>query len=175
MESSKEERLVLDNKGLVYHCIKGFGLTQNAPDYDDIASIGMIGLIKASRTFDEQKKIKFATYASTCISNEIMMNYRVTKKFKNEVSMEEPIAKDIDGNELLLENIIADERANVAREIQNREEAERTLKIMLNYLEGKERLALLYRMGDINQKKIADLLKISQSYISRLQKKAIKI
>ena len=175
MESSEQKRLILDNQGLVHYFVKQFGVKPNCSEYDDLVSIGMIGLIKASRTFDEQKKIKFATYASTCISNEIMMNYRVTKKFKNEVSMEEPIAKDIDGNELLLENIIADERANVAREIQNREEAERTLKIMLNYLEGKERLALLYRMGDINQKKIADLLKISQSYISRLQKKAIKI
>lgn len=172
--SSKEERLVLDNKGLVYYCVKGLGLTQNDPNYDDVVSVGKIGLIKASRTFNEQKKIKFSTYAVTCITNEIGMYYRITKKFKHEVSMEEPIAKDIDGNELLLENVVANEHVNVAQEVQNREEAERILKIMLNYLEEKERLALLYGMGDINQKKVADLLKVSQSYISRLERKAIK-
>ena len=166
MKSSKEERLILENLGLVRYLSNQF--TQDYFEYEDIVSIGTIGLIKASKSFDEQKKIK---YAGTCIKNEIKMYYRKTKKLKNEVSMEEPIAKDCEGGELLLENVIADKEVNVIEEIQNRKEAEKTLRIMLNYLQGKERLALLYRMGERDQREVAELLGVSQSYISRLEKK----
>lgn len=174
MEPSKEQQLVLENQKLVHYFVKKFGIKPDCSEYDDLVSIGMIGLIKASKTFKEQKKIKFATYASTCINNEIRMNHRSTKKFKNEISMEEPIAMDYEGGELFLENVIADKKVNVAKEIQDKEEAENVLKIMLNRLHGKERLALLYRIGDIPQRYIADLLEISQSYVSRLEKKAKK-
>ena len=170
MKSSKKERLILENLGLVKYLSNRF--TQDYFEYEDIVSIGTIGLIKASKSFDEQKKIKFSTYAGTCIKNEISMYYRKTKKLENEVSMEEPIAKDCEGGELLLENVIADKKVNVVEEIQNREEAERALRIILNYLQGKERLALLYRMREMNQTEIAELLGISQSYMSRLEKKA---
>lgn len=172
MESSEQKRLILDNQGLVHYFVKQFGVKPNCSEYDDLVSIGMIGLIKASRSFDEQKKIKFATYAATCINNEIRMNYRNTKKIKNEVSMEEPIAMDSEGGELFLENIIADKKVNIAKEIQNREEAEKTLRIMLNYLQGKERLGLLYRIGKNSQKKVGELIRVSQSYIARLERKA---
>lgn len=170
MKSSKEERLILENLALVRYISNQF--TQDYFEYEDIVSIGTIGLIKASKSFDERKKIKFSTYAGTCIKNEIGMYYRKTKKLKNEVSMEEPIAKDCEDGELLLENVIADENVNVVQEIQNREEAEETLRIMLNYLQGKERLALLYSMREVKQREIAELLGISTSYMSRLEIKA---
>ena len=142
-----------------------------------LISIGTIGLIKAINTFNPTKKIKLATYASRCIENEILMYLRRNSKTKMEVSIDEPLNVDWDGNELLLSDILGTEEDTIYKDLEN--EAERKLLIRaLNKLNSREKLIVSMRFGLDNpdgkektQKEVADLLGISQSYISRLEKK----
>ncbi len=145
---------------------------------EDLVSIGTIGLIKAVNTFDPSKRIKLATYASRCIENEILMYLRRNNKVRSEVSFDEPLNIDWDGNELLLSDVLGTDDDIIYRNIE--EEVDRTiLRDALNKLSDREREIMELRFGlngegEKTQKDVADLLGISQSYISRLEKRIIK-
>ena len=144
---------------------------------EDLISIGTIGLIKAVNSFKLDKQIKLATYASRCIENEILMVLRRTNKLKLEVSFDEPLNTDWDGNELLLSDIMGTEPDLVSRDLEANEE-KTALRQAIDHLNPREKqiIDLRYGMKDGNertQKEVADLMGISQSYISRLEKKII--
>nr|MDA8097132.1 RNA polymerase sporulation sigma factor SigE [Clostridia bacterium] len=145
---------------------------------EDLVSIGTIGLIKALNTFDPCKRIKLATYASRCIENEILMYLRRNSKTRSEISFEEPLNIDWDGNELLLSDVLGTENDVICKNLE--EEVDRKLlRLALQKLSGRERNIMELRFGLNNgtektQKEVADMLGISQSYISRLEKRIIK-
>ena len=145
---------------------------------EDLISIGTIGLVKAVNTYDSTKKIKLATYASRCIENEILMYMRKASSKCRDVSIDEPLNTDWDGNELLLSDVLANDEDSVSRDIERSEE-ERTLLDAVASLDEREREIICMRYGlfgrrEKTQKEVADELGISQSYISRLEKKIIR-
>ena len=144
---------------------------------EDLISIGTIGLIKAINTFKADKNIKLATYASRCIENEILMFIRKNAQVKNELSIDEPLSVDWDGNELLLSDILCSECDSIFSDIEL-EEDKKIIRDALNELSQRERIIISLRFGlngmrERTQKEVADLLGISQSYISRLEKRII--
>ncbi|HJD42748.1 MAG TPA: RNA polymerase sporulation sigma factor SigE [Candidatus Mediterraneibacter quadrami] len=175
---SAKKTLIEHNLRLVVYIAKKFDNT--GVGVEDLISIGTIGLIKAINTFNPVKKIKLATYASRCIENEILMYLRRNSKTKLEVSIDEPLNVDWDGNELLLSDILGTEEDTICRDLEN--EAERKLLVRaLNKLTSREKLIVRMRFGLDNpegrektQKEVADMLGISQSYISRLEKKIMQ-
>lgn len=177
-DKAARQKLIEHNLRLVAHIAKKYFTDEN--DRDDLVSIGTIGLIKAINTFNPTKKIKLATYASRCIENEILMYLRRNSKTKMEVSIDEPLNVDWDGNELLLSDILGTDEDTIYRDLEN--EAERKLLIRaLNKLSSREKLIVRMRFGlddpegkEKTQKEVADLLGISQSYISRLEKKIMQ-
>lgn len=170
--------LIEHNLRLVVYIAKKFDNT--GVGVEDLISIGTIGLIKAINTFNPEKNIKLATYASRCIENEILMYLRRNNKTKLEVSIDEPLNVDWDGNELLLSDILGTEEDTIYRDIE--QEVERGLLIRaINRLSGRERTIIRMRFGlgtpdgeEKTQKEVADILGISQSYISRLEKKIMQ-
>ena len=177
-EKEKEGKSVLieHNLRLVVYIAKKFDNT--GVGVEDLISIGTIGLIKAINTFDPVKNIKLATYSSRCIENEILMYLRKNSQLRNELSIDEPLNVDWDGNELLLSDILGSEPDIVNRGIE--QEAEKTLLLdCIAHLSEREQFIMCLRFGingnkEHTQKEVADLLGISQSYISRLEKKIIK-
>jgi RNA polymerase sporulation-specific sigma factor len=177
-DSEMKSLLVEHNLRLVVYIAKKFDNT--GVGVEDLISIGTIGLIKAINTFNPDKNIKLATYASRCIENEILMYLRRNNKTKLEVSIDEPLNVDWDGNELLLSDILGTEEDVIYRNIE--EEVDRKLlRKALSKLSDRERIIVDLRFGlntddgmERTQKEVADLLGISQSYISRLEKKIIK-
>ena len=169
--------LIERNLRLVVYIARKFENT--GVNIEDLISIGAIGLIKAVNTFDTEKKIKLATYASRCIENEILMYLRRSCRLKLEVSLDEPLNIDWDGNELLLSDILGTDNDLVCRNIE--EEVDRELlKIAMNKLSPRERRIMELRFGlggrrELTQKQVADMMGISQSYISRLEKHILKI
>ena len=144
---------------------------------EDLVSIGTVGLIKAINTFRADKNIKLATYASRCIENEILMYMRKRSSRRGEISIDEPLNVDWDGNELLLSDVLGSEEDGVGFELEKREE-QRVLHEAVERLPPRERLIIELRYGfsghrELTQKEVADTLGISQSYISRLEKKII--
>ncbi|MGI6317177.1 MAG: RNA polymerase sporulation sigma factor SigE [Firmicutes bacterium] len=168
--------LIERNLRLVVYIARKFENTGVA--VDDLVSIGTIGLIKAVNTFDPHKKIKLATYASKCIENEILMHLRRNNKLKVEISFDEPLNVDWDGNELLLSDVLGTENDLVIRDLE--EEVDKKLLYMaMEKLSQRERKIMQLRFGlqdghEKTQKEVAELLGISQSYISRLEKRIIK-
>ena len=145
---------------------------------EDLVSIGTIGLIKAVNTFDPKKKIKLATYASRCIENEILMHLRRNNKTRVEVSFDEPLNIDWDGNELLLSDVLGTENDIIYKSIEE-EVDKKLLQQAMTKLSDREKKIMEFRFGLLDgtektQKEVADLLGISQSYISRLEKRIIK-
>ena len=145
---------------------------------EDLVSIGTVGLIKAVNTFCPSKKIKLATYASRCIENEILMYLRKTANKKNEVSIEEPLNVDWDGNELLLSDVLGSDGDTVGRDLEMQDERNQLLEVVKK-LDERERTIMTMRFGlfgskEYTQKQVADMLGISQSYISRLEKRIIE-
>ncbi len=179
-ELGEEARSVLieHNLRLVVYIAKKFDNT--GVGVEDLISIGTIGLIKSINTFNPQKKIKLATYASRCIENEILMYLRRTAKTKMEVSIDEPLNVDWDGNELLLSDILGTDEDVIYRNVED--EVERhLLEKAIDRLSDREKTIVQLRFGignaeerEMTQKEVADLLGISQSYISRLEKKIMK-
>lgn len=167
--------LIEHNLRLVVYIAKKFDNT--GVGVEDLISIGTIGLIKAINTFNPEKKIKLATYASRCIENEILMYLRRNNKTKLEVSIDEPLNVDWDGNELLLSDILGTEEDTIYRDLEH--EAEKKVLLQaVGGLSGRERTIIQMRFGlgtldgeERTQKEVADILGISQSYISRLEKK----
>ena len=167
--------LIEHNLRLVVYIAKRFENT--GAGIEDLVSIGTIGLIKAINTFQVDKNIKLATYASRCIENEILMYIRKTSGMRVEVSIDEPLNTDWDGNELLLSDILGSEDDGMTAQIERMEEQERIRRAVME-LDAREReiIELRYGMGgkkELTQKEVAERLGISQSYISRLEKKII--
>jgi RNA polymerase sporulation-specific sigma factor len=175
-EHKARERLIVHNLRLVVYIAKKFEST--GIGIEDLVSIGTIGLIKAVNTFCPNKNIKLATYASRCIENEILMFLRKSSQYKNEISIDEPLNIDWDGNELLLSDILGTDEDIVHIGIES--EAEKNILIQtINKLPPRERNIMEMRFGIITgkektQKEVADIIGISQSYISRLEKRIIK-
>lgn len=170
------EQLIVHNLRLVVYIAKKFESTGIC--IDDLVSIGTIGLIKAVNTFSPTKNIKLATYASRCIENEILMFLRKTSQHKNDISIDEPLNIDWDGNELLLSDILGTDEDTVNSGIED--DAEKAvLRETVYRLPERERIIMEMRFGlktgrEMTQKEVADVIGISQSYISRLEKKIIK-
>ena len=175
-ESEVKSSLIERNIRLVVYIARKFDNT--GVGLEDLISIGTIGLIKAVNTFDASKNIKLATYASRCIENEILMFLRRTSRTKGEISLDEPLNVDWDGNELLLSDILGTESDAVFREIEN--DVEKSLIAeAVSRLPDREKLIINMRFGlsgfrENTQKQVADALGISQSYISRLEKRIIR-
>jgi RNA polymerase sporulation-specific sigma factor len=170
------EMLIVHNLRLVVYIAKKFDST--GIGIEDLVSIGSIGLIKAVNTFSVEKNIKLATYASRCIENEILMYLRKTNQQKCEVSIDEPLNVDWDGNELLLSDILGTDNDVVSVNIENEVE-KNFLREAVERLGERERLIMEMRFGfngrqERTQKEVADIIGISQSYISRLEKRIIK-
>lgn len=169
------EKLIEHNLRLVVYIARKFENT--GIPVEDLISIGTIGLIKAVNTFDNSKKIKLATYASRCIENEILMQLRRTSKMRYEVSLDEPLKIDYDGNELLLSDVMGTEDDTIYQYIEKDIDYS-LLQAAMSKLSKRERTIVELRFGlrgreERTQKEVADLLGISQSYISRLEKKII--
>lgn len=175
-ESVVRAILIERNLRLVVYIARKFENT--GVGVEDLISIGTIGLIKAVNTFDPEKKIKLATYASRCIENEILMYLRRNSKVKTEISFDEPLNIDWDGNELLLSDILGTENDLIYRYLEDEIDKD-LLKIALRKLSEREKKIMELRFGlndgvEKTQKEVADMLGISQSYISRLEKRIIK-
>ena len=173
-----KNELTLRNMRLVAHVAKKYQNTEE--DMEDLISIGTIGLIKAVNSFDPGKKIKLATYASRCIENEILMYLRRNSKLRMEVSIDEPLNVDWDGNELLLSDILGTDEDLIYRDLEQEVEC-RLLKGAISRLSRREQTIICLRFGinmpdgkEKTQKEVADILGISQSYISRLEKRIMK-
>ncbi len=178
LQSSDEARskLVEHNLRLVVYIAKRF---ENIDaDIEDLISIGTIGLIKAVNTYNAEKNIKLATYASRCIENEILMYIRKNAGKKCEVSIDEPLKSDFDGNELLLSDVLGSDEESVYKDIEA-DEDKKVIRQAVMGLSKRERQIVTLRFGldgsnkELTQKEVADLLGISQSYISRLEKRII--
>lgn len=172
-EDDAKQILVERNLRLVVYIAKKFENT--CVDLEDLISIGTIGLMKAINTFNADKNIKLATYASRCIENEILMFLRRSNKLKSEVSIDEPLNQDRDGNELLLSDILGTDEDVIYKNLED-EVDHKLLKIAISKLSDKEKYIMNLRFGmngcsEKTQKEVADLLGISQSYISRLEKR----
>lgn len=172
---SARETLITHNLRLVVYIAKKFENT--GVGVEDLVSIGTIGLIKAVNTFCPEKNIKLATYASRCIENEILMYLRKTANMKTEVSIDEPLNTDHDGNELLLSDVLAEDGESVNYSIEYEDE-KRMLHTIVDRLNDREKMIINMRFGidgqsEHTQKEVADIMGISQSYISRLEKRII--
>lgn len=171
------QTLIEHNLRLVVYIAKKFDNT--GVGVEDLISIGTIGLIKAINTFKSDKNIKLATYASRCIENEILMHLRRNSRIKTEVSIDEPLNVDWDGNEMLLSDILGTEEDLVYKDIEDEVDLN-LLEQAMDILSDRERTIIELRYGighddeEMTQKEVADLLGISQSYISRLEKKIIR-
>lgn len=174
-EGIYKSRLIEHNLRLVVYIAKRFENT--GIGIEDLVSIGTIGLIKAINTFNAEKNIKLATYASRCIENEILMFLRKNSSVRAEVSIDEPLNVDWDGNELLLSDVLGTDNDCVYKNLEN-EVDRKLLHAALTKLSGREKKIMVLRFGldsgeEKTQKEVADMLGISQSYISRLEKRII--
>lgn len=170
------EKLITHNLRLVVYISKKFEST--GVGVEDLVSIGTIGLIKAVNTFNPEKNIKLATYASRCIENEILMYLRKTSQQRNEISIDEPLNIDWDGNELLLSDVIGTDADEVGARLESESERQSLIEAV-ERLDGRERFIMQMRFGllgdpEMTQKEVADIIGISQSYISRLEKRILK-
>lgn len=174
-ESEAKAKLIEHNLRLVVYIARKFDNT--GVDVEDLISVGTIGLIKAVNSFAPEKNIKLATYASRCIENEILMHLRRVVRLKSEVSLEEPLNVDFEGNELLISDVLGTEPDLVSKNLESTVEKQ-LLWDALARLSGREKTIMEMRFGlsgkeEKTQKEVADLMGISQSYISRLEKKII--
>lgn len=175
-DPAAREKLIVHNLRLVVYIAKKFETP--AASLDDLISIGSIGLMKAVSTFSPEKNIKLATYASRCIENEILMHLRKIAQYRAEISIDEPLNVDWDGNELLLSDLLGTDEDAVCRDIENESER-KLLRDAVMRLNPRERQIMEMRFGlnggdEKTQKEVAELIGISQSYISRLEKKIIR-
>lgn len=175
-DEKAREKLIVHNLRLVVYISKKF--ENSGVNIEDLISIGTIGLIKAVNTFSPEKNIKLATYASRCIENEILMHLRKIASQKVEISLDEPLNTDWDGNELMLADVLGSDGDEINREVEEEDE-KRILMQVIDTLPEREKEIIDMRFGlgekqELTQKQVADKLGISQSYISRLEKRIIK-
>ena len=174
-DNEAKNKLIEHNLRLVVYIAKKFENT--ATDLDDLTSVGSIGLIKAINTFNTQKNIKLATYASRCIENEILMYLRKVSKQKNELSLDKTLSLDSEGNELVLSDIIGVDADEAYYSVESQFENQMVYQV-LNSLDEKEKSIMKMRFGlmgeeEKTQEEVAEILNISQSYISRIEKKIL--
>lgn len=170
-----KDKLIEHNLRLVVYIAKKF--ESSGIELEDLVSIGAIGLIKAVKTYSLDKNIKLATYASRCIENEILMQLRKNTRTKNEISLDEPLSSDGEGNELLLADIISVDEDCVSKNIENSAERQILMNV-ISKLDSREQMIMYLRFGlagneEKTQKEVADMMGISQSYISRIEKKIL--
>lgn len=176
-DDAARDKLILHNLRLVSHIVRKYYGT--SPDHEDLTSIGTIGLVKAVDTFKEDAGTRFSSYASRCIQNEILMNFRSKKKRANEVSLGETIDVDRDGNPLTYMDVISTNE-DLGEEFDRKILIERALRFVKNSLDERERQIIAMRYGvlgvrkPLTQKEIAEKLGISRSYVSRLEKSALE-
>ena len=176
-DENAKSLLIEHNLRLVVYIARRFENT--GVDLDDLISVGTIGLIKAVSSFNAEKNIKLATYASRCIENEILMLLRANKKHKNNVSLSDPIGTDKDGNELTLIDLLCEKEDSVFSEVDKSIEREKFMTFLKNNLTQREYTVICLRYGlkckrNYAQREVAKFLKISRSYISRIENKAIE-
>ncbi len=174
-DNDARNRVIEHNLRLVAHIVKKYHAS--GIDQDDLISIGTIGLIKAVSGYSCKKETKFATYASRCIENEILMYFRSLKKTAQDVYISDPIDTDSEGNSLSLMDIVADER-DIADDIEEKLRSEKLYRYIAQCLTPRERMILKLRYGlccttPLTQREVAEKLKISRSYVSRIEKKAL--
>ena len=175
-DAAAREKLIRHNLRLVAHIVKKYYALPG--DQEDLVSIGTIGLMKAVDTFDATRKARFSTYASRCIENEILMYLRKSSNRRQDASIDEPLNTDSDGNELLLMDVLTSDQAQVGEELERNAERSALL-AAVQALNPRERQIMELRFGlrdgvEHTQKEVADSIGISQSYISRLEKRIIK-
>ena len=176
-DNEAREKLIEHNLRLVAHISKKYAGAVN--DSEDLISIGTIGLIKAISSFDTSKGVRLATYAARCVENEILMLMRSKKKTQGEVSLNDPIGTDKEGNQIYLIDVMKSDGGEIFDEIQTKEHIKQLYTNIKNELTDRERLIIKMRYGlidgkDYTQHEIAEKLDISRSYVSRIEKKAIK-
>lgn len=174
-DEKAREKLIVHNLRLVVYISKKF--ENSGVNIEDLVSIGTIGLIKSVNTFKADKNIKLATYSSRCIENEILMYLRKINQQKGDISLDEPLNVDWDGNELLLSDVLGSDGLEINYNVEDEDE-KRLLHICMDFLSEREKLIMSMRFGmngqsEHTQKEVADILGISQSYISRIEKKII--
>lgn len=175
-DESARSRLIEHNLRLVAHITRKF--ETSGIDREDLISIGTIGLIKAINTFNAEKNIKLTTYAARCIENEVLMYLRSTKNSRTEVSLNDPVGADKDGNQITLLETLGTDGGEILDEVESRDD-ERWLKLNLTTLSPKERYIIIKRYGldgqdEMTQREVARQLGISRSYVSRIEKKALQ-
>ncbi|MEF9969027.1 MAG: RNA polymerase sporulation sigma factor SigK [Ruthenibacterium sp.] len=175
-DKKARETLISHNLRLVAHIVKKY--YASATDHEDLISIGTIGLIKAVDSFDNTKGARFATYAARCIENEVLMSFRSGKKNQNNISIQESIDHDKDGNGLTINDIVADSFA-VDEAYESKEEAAKIHRIV-GKLNGRDRQIVVLRYGlqgqkPLTQQQVSEILHISRSYVSRIEKKALEL
>lgn len=169
--------LIRHNLRLVVFIAKKYN---NYPDQDELISVGTLGLMKAIKTYSEGKGTQLATYASRCIENEILMTMRSRKKLQSNVSLYENIGSDKDGNQLALIDVLCEDEESVYQNLENRLLRENLVRLMKKYLTDRERTVLTLRFGlltsgvALTQQEVADRLKISRSYVSRIEKASLR-
>lgn len=175
-DAEAKELLINHNMRLVAHVVKKYS---GAAENDDLISVGSIGLIKAINTFEPDKGTQLATYTARCIENEILMMLRANKKYKNDTYLSEPVGADKDGNELTIMDVLSDKDGDVFSKVDREIESEKLLKKIKEVLTPREYKVIVLRYGlkggrNYAQREVASFLKISRSYISRIEKKAIE-
>lgn len=176
-EHSAKEELILHNMRLVAHVAKKYVNAEDDPE--DLISIGTIGLLKAADSFRQDYGSRFATYAIRCIDNELLMYFRSKKKTRGEVSLFEPIGMDKEGNQIRLVDVLEYHDGNVAEDVDRREQMKKILENMKDVLSSREVFIIQKRYGlsgerEMTQREIANLLGISRSYVSRIEKRALE-
>lgn len=175
-DSDAKEKLINHNMRLVAHIVKKYS---GSAETDDLISVGSIGLIKAINTFDESKGTGLATYTARCIENEILMLLRANKKHQKDVSLSDPVGTDKDGNELTLIDLLCEKEDAVFAQVDKSIESERFLRFIKKVLSKREYMVICLRYGlkckrNYAQREVAQFLRISRSYVSRIEKKAIE-
>ena len=175
-DKSAKEKLITHNMRLVAHVVKKYS---GAAETDDLISVGSIGLIKAVNTYSPDKNTAFATYSARCIENEILMLLRAGKKHKNDVSLFDPVGSDKEGNELTIMDVLSEKDDAVFSEVDKDIERERFIKFVKSTLTKREFAVICLRYGiktgrPYAQREVAGFLKISRSYVSRIEKKAVE-
>lgn len=175
-DKAAKEKLIRHNMRLVAHIVKKYS---GAAETDDLLSVGSIGLIKAINTFQEGKGTQLATYTARCIENEILMLLRSGKKHKNNISLTDPVGTDKDGNELTLIDLLSEKEDSVFAQVEKSIQREKFVALLKKFLNEREFniLSLRYGLEDgvaLPQREVAQRLKISRSYISRIEKRAIE-
>ena len=169
--------LIERNLRLVAHISKKY--QKSVKDAEDLISVGTIGLIKAIVTFKAQKGTKLATYASKCIENELLMFLRSTKKYNNDVFLQDPIGVDKEGNSVTLEDKLADEEDSIDEQVDLKMKTSKLQELIHRVLKSRERKIIELRYGlvtgdEVTQREIAEMMGISRSYVSRIEKKALQ-